>query len=416
MSTPVAGGGDARLRLTFVLWSGAIGGAETLSAALARVLRASGVETQVVTVTRAEPLAERLRQDAIPFVELGYRRGRAALWHPRRFAGLVERAGPDGAILVSSGFMALALRLGGYRGRIAAVEHGSILQTHRAHRRSRPVDRLDRLLGSRAVDVRVAVSGFLRDHLPSSPRPTVVIPNGVDLDLYRPSPSPRSKAGGFVIGCMSRLFPGKGVEDVLVAARAPISRGARLRIAGDGPVRPELERLAEQLGIQGSVSFDGWIRDAAEVAAFWRDCKVAIAAPNDWVESFGLSAVEAMACGRPVVATRSGALAETIVEGETGFLAEPRDTQALASALLRYMEDDSLLAAHSRAARARCEQHFDIRRCAAAYAGLFTECPGPGASKKRPDPKARIQPGQSPDAARVSSAASSPERPRGASR
>jgi glycosyltransferase involved in cell wall biosynthesis len=355
--------------LAFVLWSGAIGGAETFVGALAGVLRTSEVDAQVVILTGAEPLAARLRQGAVPFSEIGLKQGRGALWHPRRLAEAVTRAGTDGAILPAGGFLALALRLGGYRGRIVAVEHGSLLQTQRAHRRSRLVERLDQLLGARSVDVHVAVSSFLRGHMRSRSRPIVTIPNGIDLDLYRPSPAPTGDA--FVIGCMSRLIPGKGVEDVLVAAQPAITRGARLRIAGDGPDRSELERLAEQLGIRAEVSFDGWIRDAAGVAAFWRACDVAISAPNDWVEAFGLVAVEAMASGRPVVATRRGALAETVVDGRTGFLAEPRDTDALATALLAYMEDESLLSAHGAAARTWCEERFDIRRCAADYAGLF---------------------------------------------
>ena len=370
MSAPPAGGRAAPLRLAFVLWSGAIGGAETFAAALVRVLRASDVDAQVVFVTRAEALAERLRQAEIPFDELGLERGRAALRHPRRFAGMVNRAGADGAVLVAGGFLPLALRLGGYRGRIAAVEHGSVLQTDRLHRRTRLLRRVDELLGARAVDVHVAVSGFLRSQMRSGPRPIVTIPNGVDLDLYSPSPAPRSD-GAFVIGCMSRLIPGKGVEDVLAAARPAISRGARLRIAGDGPARAELEQLAEQLGIADRVSFDGWLEAASDVAAFWHGCDVAITAPNDWVESFGLAAVEAMACGRPVVAANGGALPETVVDGQTGFLVEPRDTDALAAALLAYLDDASLSATHGAAARAWCEQQFDIRRCADDYAALF---------------------------------------------
>ena len=360
---------DPPLRLVFVIWSGGIGGAETFVAALAGVLRASGVDARVVVVARAEPLAVRLREGAVPFEELGFKRGRAALWHARRFARTIEAAGPDGAILVAGGFLAHGLRLGGYRGRIVAVEHGALLQTHAAHRRSRLVDRFDRLLGARSVDVHVAVSDFLRLRMCGRGRPVITIPNGVDLDVYRPSPAPTGDT--FVIGCMSRLMPGKGVEDVLVAAQPAVSRGARLRVAGDGPMRSDLAQLAAELGIREGVEFVGLVRDAAEVAAFWRTCDVAITAPNDWVESFGLVAVEAMACGRPVVATNGGALAETVVHRRTGSLADPRDTDALARALVGYMDDRSLLAAHGAAARAWCEERFDIRRCAAEYAGLF---------------------------------------------
>jgi len=353
-----------------VLWSGKVGGAETLSVALARTLRDSGVDARVVVVTHAEPLAQRFLEAGIPLAELRLKRGRAALWHARHFARIVTASGADGAVLAAGGFLALALRLGGYRGRIAAVEHGGVLQTGQMRLQSRLLRRVDRLSGARAVDVHVAVSNFLRGHINGGSRPIVTIPNGVDLDVYRPSRSPRSE-DEFVIGCMSRLIPGKGVEDVLVAAQEVLPRGARLRIAGDGPERSRLERLAEHLGIRRSVDFLGWVQGASDVAAFWNKCDVGIAAPNDWVESFGLAAVEAMACGRPVVATRGGALPETVIHGRTGFVVDPRDTGALASALLAYLDDTALVAAHGAAAREWCEQQFDIQRCANDYASLF---------------------------------------------
>jgi glycosyltransferase involved in cell wall biosynthesis len=370
MTLPVTSAGADPLRLVLVLWSGEIGGAETLSVALARALRDSGVDARVVILTRAEPLSQRFVAEGIPFDELQLRRGRAALWHARRFARIVAAGGEDGAVLVAGGFLALALRLGGYRGRIAAVEHGALLQIERMPLPSRLLRRVDRLSGARAVDVHIAVSDFLRQRIEDGSRPVVTIPNGVDLDVFCPSPSSRSK-DEFVIGCMSRLIPGKGVEDVIVAAREVVPRGARLRIAGDGPERSQLERLAEQLGIRECVEFLGWLHEASDVAAFWNECDVAVAAPNDWVESFGLAAVEAMACGRPVVATRGGALPETVVHGRTGFLVEPRDTHALKAALLAYLDDVSLAIEHGTAAREWCEKRFDIQQCAEAYAGLF---------------------------------------------
>ena len=359
---------DAGLRAAFVLWSGAIGGAETFVAALTRVLRASGVDAGVVMLEAAGPLADRLRRAGVPFTALDLDRGRAALWHSRRFAAAVDRAGADGVVLPASDFLAPALRLGGYRGRIVAVEHGSVLQTDPAHRRPALIERLDALVGARFVDVHVAVSDFLRERMRSGP--VVTIPNGVDLELYRPSTAPGTNEG-FVIGCVSRLIPGKGVEDVLASAKLPLAQGARLRIVGDGPDRRTLERHAERLGIRERVSFEGRLGGAGDIAGFWNECDVAIAAPNDWVESFGLAAVEAMACGRPVVATRVGGLADAVVDGRTGFLAEPRDIGALAARLLTYADDRELLATHGAAARERSEERFDIRRCAAAYRRLL---------------------------------------------
>ena len=214
----------------------------------------------------------------------------------------------------------------------------------------------------------VAVSDFLRNRIRSGP--AVTIPNGVDLELYRPATAPGTNEG-FVIGCVSRLIPGKGVEDVLASAKLALARGARLRIAGDGPDRRKLEQQAEQLGIEESVSFEGWLVGVGDIAEFWNECDVAIAAPNEWVESFGLGAVEAMACGRPVVATRVGGLSDAVVDGRTGFLVEAGDADALAGRLLAYMDDRLLLAAHGAAAREWAAERFDITRCAVEYVRLF---------------------------------------------
>jgi glycosyltransferase involved in cell wall biosynthesis len=384
--TPSEGRGISPARIALVLWSGDLGGAETFSVALTRTLRTSGVDARLVILTHAEPLAQRCREAGIPFSELQLERGRAALWHARRFARSVAAGETHGAVLVAGGFLALALRLGGYRGRIAAVEHGAVLQIDRMARATRLLRRVDHLSGARAVDVHVAVSDFLRGRINGGSRPVVTIPNGIDLDIYRPGASPRRR-DEFVIGCMSRLVSGKGVEDVLVASQDLVRRDARLRIAGDGPERLRLERLAEQLGIREGVEFVGWIQDEGDVAAFWSACDVAVAAPNDWIESFGLAAVEAMACGVPVVATRNGALSETVVHERTGALVEPRDTHALAEALLGYFDDASLVKAHSAAAREWCEQQFDIQGCAEAYVRLFRDQSTAGLSA---DEKARL--------------------------
>jgi glycosyltransferase involved in cell wall biosynthesis len=77
-----------------------------------------------------------------------------------------------------------------------------------------------------------------------------------------------------------------------------------------------------------------------------------------WNEGFGLPPVEAMAAGLPVVASRSGAVTETVVEGQTGFLVEKNDADELASALLVLLKDDSLREAMGRAGRRRAFQHF----------------------------------------------------------
>jgi glycosyltransferase involved in cell wall biosynthesis len=352
-----------RRRIALVLWNGKIGGAETFTAALARALRDLGADARVVFLSAPSRLARRLLETGVPFESLELPRGRSLVLHPRRFARVTRQAGVDGAILPYGSYLAAALRLGGYPGRIVAVEHGSVLQS----RRKRHPERALRW----AVDVRVGVSDYVSAALPR-PERVVTIPNAVDLDRYRQAAQAAEDGHarrGPVIGCMARLVPGKGVDDALAAAAGELADGGRMRIAGDGPERSRLEALARRLGVERRVDFLGWVDDPA---AFWASCDVAVVPSHQWIESFGLAAVEAMACGRPVIATRNGGLAELVADGETGFLVPPGDLGALGGALRAY-RDPALRAAHGAAARLRCEARFDIRRCARAYLTLVEE-------------------------------------------
>jgi glycosyltransferase involved in cell wall biosynthesis len=165
------------------------------------------------------------------------------------------------------------------------------------------------------------------------------------------------------------MVPGKGVSELLRAAailRAEFP--LEVRLAGDGPDRFGLEKLAMQLGLGHHVVFAG---TALDVAPFWSECDVAAFPTNEWIESFGLAAVEAMACSRPVVASRSGGLREVIQDGRTGTLVQPGDVNGLAAALKRYALDRSLRDRHGREARADCERRFDIKRTATQYRALF---------------------------------------------
>jgi glycosyltransferase involved in cell wall biosynthesis len=106
---------------------------------------------------------------------------------------------------------------------------------------------------------------------------------------------------------------------------------------------------------------------------FWRGVDLAVVPSNRLVESFGMSAIEAMACGKPVVVSDSGALPDIISDGETGRRVPAGDIPKLAEALADYVLDRERLRSHGLKARRRAEEHFGMERAAERYLQLCVE-------------------------------------------
>jgi glycosyltransferase involved in cell wall biosynthesis len=359
------------LRLALVLWKGDIGGAEVLSVTLAEQLRRRGVEATVVFIEGSEPLGSRLDELGLPHRTVGLRRGRHILRHPVRYAREVAQAGPDGALLVTCGYMGGALRLGGYRAPIVAVEHGDVLY----EKRRRPLRWCARRAGAWADDVEVGVSEFIVGWLTAEPHAKEVrcIYNGIDLEVPGTPAAQPGESGGRPDRCAlafaGRLVFGKGADYLLQAlAATATSAQTPLTIAGEGPERARLESLARELGLANSVTFAGL---AHEMPRFWRQCDVAVVPSAEFVEACPMVPLEAMAAGKPVVATENGGLPELVVDGETGTLVPPEDPAALARAIDRYATDGELRRRHGDSGRRRALEMFGIGRCADEYLELF---------------------------------------------
>jgi glycosyltransferase involved in cell wall biosynthesis len=357
-------GGPLRPRIAFVCWRGAIGGAETHSHLLARELRAVGIDASILFIEGGGPLTVRLERDGVPWQALGLARGSAVLWHPRRLLKTVKAIGPDGLVLPDVGLLGAALRLLGYSGPVVAVDHGSLLQLASVAPFKRIRLRIARAAARSRGYEHVVVSETMRDEALRAFRGDrcTLIYNGVELTS---SVRPREYTPGdqLVLGITGRLAAGKGIE---FAIRAIRDCHARLRIAGDGPDRARLESLMRKLGVESQVEFLGWVDD---IAGFWRLCHAAIVPSTTHAESFALTAVEAMAAGRPVIASRQPALVE--VTGTSGLLVAPGSSSAIREQISRLLEQPELLRQLGLQARERAEQLFDVRRCARAYAELL---------------------------------------------
>jgi glycosyltransferase involved in cell wall biosynthesis len=164
------------------------------------------------------------------------------------------------------------------------------------------------------------------------------VPNVVDTSLFSPgageSAGPSGPGGPARILLVALLDPKKGVDHLLRALAAVEPPRFMLRIAGDGPVRRELEALRDQLGLSEHVEFLG-LRSKPEVARLMRQSDFLVL-PSLW-ENLPNVLIEAMACGLPVVATRTGGVPEMIDEG-AGLLVEPGDVEGLRAALERMLD------------------------------------------------------------------------------
>jgi len=361
----------AGAQVALVLWSGRLGGGETFTTELAGALRRRDVDARIVFVGTSERLAGRLLELGVPSASLGLARGRRVIAHPRSLARLVSEAGADCAILPSPGYLAASLRAGGYRRPIAAIEHGGLLQMKGLRLGRRVLRRIDRASGIWTCDVEVAVSQYVLEELRRHrhARGLVWIPNGIDLARFSPPDTQAPEGHPFTIGYAGRLIASKGVSDVIRAFEwLGRSEDCRLLIAGDGPERHTLEGLAKALGVQDKIRFLGLVGD---MPSFWRTCDIAVVPSAGWIESFCLAAVEAMACARPVVAVRAGALAETIDENVTGVLVGQGDIAGLGRALKRYADDTRLRRQHGASARRLCEERYDLAGSADRYAELI---------------------------------------------
>jgi L-malate glycosyltransferase len=193
-----------------------------------------------------------------------------------------------------------------------------------------------------------------------------VIPNFVDTTLFSP-PEHRRRPEVRVLTHVSNFRPLKRVRDVIhVFAAVRVQVPCILELVGDGPERPRAEALVRELGLQDHVRFRG---ETDELTSLYQASDVFLLPSES--ESFGLAALEAMACGVPVVASEVGGLPEVVVDGETGFLATVGDVSAMAESVLRLLLDDELHRRTSRLARARAEGSFRlgpaIDRYEAAY-------------------------------------------------
>jgi glycosyltransferase involved in cell wall biosynthesis len=249
--------------------------------------------------------------------------------------------------------------------------HGHVLRGYFDPMRTAGFRLLERWLARRSTAL-VAVSPQVRDDLVAlgiAPRERfVVVRLGIELEQRVAAEqdgrgeSRRILGIGpdrFAVGWIGRMTGVKRTEDVLRAFRRLRDRGvdACLCMIGDGPDRPAVERRAHELGVMRDTLFLGY---QEEVAPYYAAFDAMILPSIN--EGTPVSAIEALAAGRPVVATRVGGVPDVVREGEDGFLVDPGDVDALAERLARLARDPELRERLGAAGRARVIPRYSVER------------------------------------------------------
>jgi glycosyltransferase involved in cell wall biosynthesis len=231
------------------------------------------------------------------------------------------------------------------------------------------------------TDALIAVSEGIAAGLRAAGTPAArvtVVPGAVDVERFRPAAdgeSIRLELGlgtAPVVGCVARMVPGRG-HDVLLRAVARLRErlpDARLVLVGRGEERPALERQVRELGVEKTVVFAGYRGTDLPVVVAALDCVVLLGTGS---EESCRAVLEAMAAGRPVVAAAVGAVPETVVHGETGWIVEATP-EAVAARLEATLRDRASARRMGEAGRRRVEALFTPERRAAlveaVYAGV----------------------------------------------
>lgn len=372
------------LKVMHVIEAMHLGGAESLVVEHVR-LAAPDVESWVVALNRGGPALDAAARAGAHVTVLGKFGNRLA--GLRQLAALARGAG----IHVIHGHNTTGGLYGAIAGRMAGTR--AVIRTeHSIHYRGRhsrfypALEVLSTLLTRRVVCVCEAVRLSHVRRLPWAAERFVTVANGISPAPHiRPRASVRAELGigadAPVALTMGSLTTQKA-QSVLLDAWARIASAhpaARLLIAGEGPLRGELERRIAALGIAPSAMLLGARLDASDL----------IAAADVFVlpsvrEGLSITVLEAMRAGRPVVATRVGGNGEAVEEGVTGLLVAMRDPDALAAALGALFGDPGRARAMGEAGRARWGERFTAERMVRAVETVYHDAlgvhPRPGAA------------------------------------
>jgi len=365
-----------------VVYSFSMGGLENGVANLINCLPAHRWRHGVIALTRVSPeFRQRVQHPDTLFVELGKGPGHAFRLFPRLYR-LFRELRP--AIVHTRNLAALEALVpaaaAGVRARVHG-EHGrDVHDLDGSRRKYRLIRRIHSPFVTRYVALSRELEQYLHERVGVPSERIAQIYNGVDLERFRPSPAgrvpipacPFQDPGYWLVGTVGRL---EAVKDQVNLARGfahalrsrpEARRRLRLVIAGEGSVRPEIERILRDEGALELVWLSG---ERADVPDLMRglDCFVL----PSLAEGISNTVLEAMASGLPVIVTRVGGNPELVEDGMTGRLVPPADPAALASEILSYYADPATARRHGRAGRHLAARRYSLEQMVKRYDELY---------------------------------------------
>jgi sugar transferase (PEP-CTERM/EpsH1 system associated) len=350
-----------------------VGGMENGLVNLINRMPADRYRHAIVSLTDRTDFAKRIARDDVEIVTLGKRPGhdpglyvrlfrtflglRPAIVHTRNLAAIEA--------VVPAAMAGVPYRIHGEHGRDVQDPDGTSWKYRWLRRGLAP-------LVHRFIAVSRELESYLVEGVGVRSARMARIINGVDVERFRPAD--RRAGNPVVIGSVSRM---QEVKDPVTLARAFVQlrkRGvaARLVLVGDGPLLAEVRRVLDEGDATGDATLAGSRDDVADLLRSFD-----IFALSSRVEGISNTILEAMASGLPVVATRVGGNEELVEDGVTGTLVPPRDPDALAEALARYVSDAGLRSEQGLRARARAEKEFALDGMVARYLAVYDEVLAP---------------------------------------
>jgi glycosyltransferase involved in cell wall biosynthesis len=316
--------------------------------------------------------------------------------YARRVAADMDRSAPDVAHVMNYWSWARQLRGRGRRKIVLEMQCEWLSQKDPV-KVARQLEAVDAVVG-----VSDHITSLFKESFPKYPGVVATAYNGVDVDVFKPAAAPVTNAQPSIV-FVGRVSPEKGIHTLidafaLVAQRFPQAQlqiiGAQISLPSallvdlssdplvaalkrfyDGSLAPDyqswLQARVRSLGLEQQVRFVGGLAHAELVSTYQH---ADLLVNPSLSESFGITVVEAMACGVPTVATKVGGMLETVVHGQTGLLVEPEQPEPLAQAMIDILADRERAASQGAAGRQRAEAQFSWaargRRMAEVYRQL----------------------------------------------